>query len=120
MVNIPCDYCGRPVSTIVDSEGNCSCVDCYKQFDTCIMCCNGNTCAFETDPSPIPKVVTQTMRQGPMVMQTQVKNPERVKQFCFPCKCFNQDELLCGKEDRWCSSYNEITPRFRQQRFETI
>ena len=116
MVKIPCDYCGNPASTVVDSEGNCSCVACYQKFYTCAMCENGHSCPFETDPSPIPKVVMRQVRQGNMVMQTQVKNPERVKMFCFPCPCFDQDDLFCCAEEHWCHNYKEINPRLRDQR----
>ena len=119
MVKIPCDYCGNPASTVVDSEGNCSCVGCYQQFYTCRMCEMGSFCPFETDPSPIPKVVMQQVRQGNMVMQTQIKNPERVKQFCFPCICFDQEDLYCKCEDGWCKSYHEIYPPFRDSRLGT-
>ena len=118
MVNIPCDYCGRPASTVVDTEDNCSCVNCYKQFYTCAMCENASKCEFETNPSPLPKVVQQTVRQGPMIMTTQVKNPERIREFCHICQCWNTSEQFCGREDNWCPNYIEITPRFRQERLK--
>lgn len=119
MVNIPCDYCANPVSTVVDDAGNCSCVNCYRQFYTCTMCENACVCEFENNPSPIPRQVQQTVQRGSMVMSTVIRNPERVKQFCFPCKCFNQDDLICLREDGWCKSYTEITPRFRQERLNS-
>lgn len=118
MVDIPCDYCGCPASSVVDEAGNCSCMNCFKQFYTCAMCENAQYCAFEQDPSPLPRQVQQTIQRGPMIMQTTVKNPERVKQFCFPCKCFDQDELICLRIDGWCKSYVETAPRFRQERLD--
>lgn len=114
-----CDYCGRPDSATLISEGAWMCATCFSYCNTCTMCETAQFCPFETDPSPLPKVVLQTTQRGPMTVQTQVKNPARVQQFCFPCKCFNQDELYCRREEGWCKSYEEITPRFRQQRFET-
>lgn len=117
-VNIPCDYCGRSVSSIVDQEGNCSCVECYQRFYTCYMCDHAVTCEFENNPSPIPKQIQQTVQRGPMIMQTVIKNPDRVKAFCFPCKCFDQDELICLREDNWCKNYKENAPRFRQERLK--
>lgn len=116
MVNIPCDYCGRPASTVVDSEGNCSCVNCYQQFYTCAMCIHAHECEFETNPSPLPKVVFQTIRRGPAVIQTQVKNPQRIEEFCHKCFCWNTEESICGKEDNWCKKYHEVYPPFRDQR----
>lgn len=108
MVRIPCDYCGNPASTIVDSEGNCSCVSCYQKFYTCEMCIKVYGCEFETNPSPIPKVVAQTIRRGPAIMQTQVRNPQRVAEFCHKCQCWNNEESFCGREDGWCKNYHEV------------
>ena len=116
MVNTPCNYCGKPASTVVDSEGNCSCVNCYQQFYTCRMCENGSMCEFETNPSPLPKVVVQTIRQGPVTMQTQVKNPQRIEEFCQKCLCWNSEENYCGKEDGWCKKYHEVYPAYREPR----
>ena len=120
MVNIPCDYCGSPVSTIVDTECNCSCVNCYQQFYTCRACEMGSICEFETNPSSLPKVVSQTIRQGPAVLQTQVKNPQRIEEFCHKCLCWNTDEGYCGKEDLLCKKYHEIHPTYREPRPENI
>lgn len=115
-----CDYCGRLGSADVITEDAYICRDCYSKHDTCALCENGYICSFETDPSPLPKVVMQTIRRGNMTMQTQVKNPERFQAFCLKCECFNKEENICGKEDSWCKNYKEITPRFRQKRFENI
>lgn len=119
MVNIPCDYCGNPASTVVDSEGNCSCVNCYQQFYTCRMCTNAYNCEFETNPSDIPKVIQQTSRQGPAIITQTVKNPARIREFCHPCKCWDTSDGICLREDNWCKSYTEITPRFREERLNS-
>lgn len=116
MVHIPCDYCGNPASTVVDSEGNCSCVNCCQKFYTCIMCTKVHECEFETNPSPLPKVVMQTIRRGPAVMQTQVRNPQRIAEFCHKCQCWNSEEEFCAREDGWCKNYSEINPRLRKER----
>ena len=114
-----CDYCGSLVPPFVINEDALVCMNCCKSFTTCRMCEKVYECPFETDPSPLPKVILQTMQQGPMTVQTQVRNPERVKQFCFPCECFDKEDLICRREDGWCPSYTEITPRFRQKRCES-
>ena len=116
MAKFSCDYCGRPNAPVVDDAGNCSCVECCNTFYTCRLCENIFQCEFENNPSPLPRQVQQTIQRGPMTMQTVIKNPERVKQFCFPCKCFDQDDLLCRREENYCKNYIEMTPRFRQER----
>ena len=119
MEDTRCDYCGSPLKPFVINENALACMNCLQSFNTCRMCSESQTCAFETDPSPLPKVVVQTIRQGPAVLQMQVKNPERVKLFCFPCKCFDQDDLFCRREEGWCREYNEITPPLRDQRINS-
>ena len=109
-----CDVCGNPAQAAVISNERLYCQRCAALFDTCSLCLNSVGCEFETNPSPLPKVVVQTIRQGAVTMQQQIKNPERIKQFCFPCKCFDQDDLICRREERWCPNYNEYIPPSRQ------
>lgn len=109
-----CNYCGQGPGKIINPVGEddyrLMCPRCAQALNTCNFCTNAVTCAFESDPSPIPKQVAQTIRQGNMTMQTVIRNPERVKAFCFDCTCFNEEELLCRRENGWCSSYNEYIP----------
>ena len=78
------------------------------------MCIKGGECEFETNPSPLPKQIPYTVRQGNMMIQTVIPNPERVKLFCFPCGCFDEENLYCCKQDGYCAKYNEIQPSSRQ------
>jgi hypothetical protein len=114
--DIVCNYCGRQLPPFVISDDALVCMNCYQQFYTCRMCEMGHLCEFETNPSPSPKVVFQTIRQGPMVIQHQVKNPQRVEQFCHKCLCWNTEKGYCGKEDGWCKKYHELRPPYREQR----
>jgi hypothetical protein len=107
---VKCDYCGRQVQPVVITEGRGACIECAKYFGTCYMCRNCSACQFENNPSPLPKVVSRTIQRGNAVIQTQVRNPERVKQFCFPCKCFDMDDLICRRQENWCSNYDEYIP----------
>lgn len=109
MANIPCDYCGNPASSIINEDNlKCMCAQCFSMTKTCAMCVEGGKCAFETDPSPLPKQVQKTIRQGNMVLQTVVKNPDRIRETCqFGCICFHE-EFGCLKENGTCGNYKEV------------
>lgn len=109
-----CDLCGQPYigPDIIHFKNGESiyitCQQCQSQMGTCAMCTHGNECKFETDPSPIPAVVNKVVRQGNMTMQTQVKNPERIKITCESgCPCWDP-EAECCKEFSTCGNYNFI------------
>lgn len=98
-----CDMCGSlmlaPGFVESDAEGKVHiyCHRCNQLFSTCQLCDNVAKCEFETNPDPMPKVVMKTVRQGNMVMQTQVRNEERMKKICPSCSCWS-DEFGCLKE----------------------
>ena len=112
-----CDICGQPLlgTTYVeyDDEGECHqyCERCHQAFNTCQLCPSFQKCEFMTNPDPMPQVVMKTVRQGNMMMQTQVKNEERVQKFCPSCCCWNENhgcmkEFNVGcinKQDFWTS-----------------
>ena len=73
-----------------------------------VPCKEAHICDFETNSSSLPKQVQQTSRQGNMVMQTVVKNPERIRITCEKgCKCWS-DEFGCLKQNGICSNYEEV------------
>lgn len=94
-----CSICRRYIlpSGVVYSNGNIYCADCASKLLSCAFCVRCHVCEFETNPDPMPKVIIQTMQQGTMRMQQQVKNPERIKKFCTDCKCYSEDSG-CLKE----------------------
>ena len=100
-----CDICGQPVfitNGAIDAEtNNIFHIHCAKMLYTCQTCSLANVCEFETNPDPMPKVVMQTIRQGNMVMQTQIRNPSRIEKFCKNCECFSQG-FGCFKENGCC------------------
>ena len=86
-----CDICGSPILKggnlyLEDSDatlkiicGNCS------QLPKCRLCTHINQCAFE------PPFVMQTIQQGNMIMQQQVRNQKRVELTCGKgCPCYHQ------------------------------
>lgn len=115
-----CDYCGQAPMELLDTEGTQYCVRCYKKCNTCLMCVHGSKCEFETNPSPLPKQVQKTIRQGNMVAQTVIKNPDRIRELCqFSCPCFDED-FGCFKENGICGNYQEIEPPYKAQRLEEL
>lgn len=103
-----CDICHKPTLDIIvePSMHKLICFDCYSKLSTCFGCKHGQYCAFEQDPSPIPKITVQTIRQGNMVGQIQIKNPERIKICCTGCPCYKNDK--CERDNLYCSAYNFI------------
>lgn len=111
-----CEICGYPMELVgsfleQDSEGEWHqyCARCAELLKTCQACFA--PCEFETNPDPMPKFVMKTVRQGNMMMQTQVKNEERVQKFCSSCCCWDENhgcmkEFNVGcinKQDFWTS-----------------
>lgn len=109
---IPCDICGQPLlgSTYVeyDGEGNLLqyCKRCHQLFNTCQLCEHAIVCEFETNLDPMPKVVMKTVRQGNMMMQTQVKNEERVRKFCPTCACYDENHGCMKEFNTGCYKQN--------------
>ena len=103
-----CAICHQPVYTtngVIDPlEGDNYRIlhrECAKALNTCQTCANSHICEFDTNPDPMPKIVMQTVRQGNMTMQTQVRNPSRVEKFCKECFCFDPN-FGCFKENNCC------------------
>ena len=106
MENLQCSYCGSPNPPVVNQEGTeFYCVRCFNLFGTCAMCVHAEICPFETDPSPLPKVVVVQEQRGNMRIQQQIMNPERVNETCRKsCPCFSE-EFACLKQNGTCSNY---------------
>lgn len=101
---INCELCNNLMlpnaAFIVPTNGayRTLCGKCAANLTHCVYCRQNNLCEFETNADSSPKVILQEQRQGNMVMQTQIKNPERVKKFCYSCSCWNTEEEVCFKE----------------------
>jgi hypothetical protein len=107
---IDCEVCGQtilPKQAIFLMKPNSAdytlgCPNCFEVLRTCQGCVKGTQCAFETDPNPMPKVVIKTVKQGNMVAQTQVRNEEREKLFCYNCGCWDAEDKICNRTDSLC------------------
>lgn len=107
-----CDICHRQIhhtEVIYDSKSNkIVCSDCCNRLSTCDNCHNGNICLFETDPSPLPKQIQKQIRQGNMIGQTIIKNPDRIRETCQKgCPCWNTETESCNKQLRYCANIQE-------------
>ena len=111
----PCVLCGNHMSKdnqfidITEPDNMIIyCGNCKQHISHCPTCVNVKECRFETDPSPLPKVVQREIRQGNMISVTQVMNPERIRQTCQNgCLCFSE-EFGCSRQINYCGNYKFI------------
>ena len=101
-----CENCGNKTLEVIIDSGHIHCPNCHVTLSTCAGCIHGQHCQFEENPSPIPKVIMKTVRQGNAIMQTQVKNPERIAICCEGCHCYQENE--CMRQFQICSTYQFI------------
>ena len=102
-----CSICGsvileKGILEEDDGKWHLLCGRCLSAPDCQI--CGNQYCAFQQDQScQEPPYVMREMRQGNMIMQTQVMNPKRIEATCRKdCPCFNEDGLdngtFCGRQ----------------------
>jgi hypothetical protein len=111
-MTMQCETCGRPTEQQVlcpDGDNwHILCPNCASQLNTCAFCKKVNGCAFETDPSPLPKRVQKQFRQGNMITVTEVINPERVRQTCEKgCDCFDA-KFGCMRQFYYCERMDHV------------
>ena len=107
-----CETCGRPTDQqILCLDGDVwhiLCPNCASQLNSCSFCKKVNTCLFETDPSPLPKMIQKQIRQGPMISVTTEKNPERIRQTCEKgCDCFDPN-FDCLRQFHYCERIDHV------------
>ena len=99
------EYPGKPAVLIMKEEDGEQvfdmgiCLGCQSKLHTCATCEFCMDCSFETDPSPLEKIVTQQIQQGNVTTVTQVMNPERVAITCQKnCPCWSEN-FSCSKQN---------------------
>ena len=107
-----CKTCGRPTDQqVLCHDGDIwhiLCPNCASQLNSCSFCKKVNICLFETDPSPLPKMIQKQIRQGPMISVTTEKNPERIRQTCEKgCDCFNPN-FDCMRQFHYCERIDHV------------
>ena len=107
-----CGICGKklPKGEVIDATNPADvfyiCPSCEQLLGTCNTCEKARKCSFNSDPSTLPKIIPQTIRQGNTVMQTQVRNPERVKITCAKnCACYHAEMGCLREESQCCDKY---------------
>lgn len=107
-----CELCNnitlKPIFTPEGENWHCYCSKCAETISGCRFCRLGSTCAFETDPDPLPKTITQQSRTPFGIQQTQTKNPARIEKFCSSCPCYNAEEKICYKQFGFCNHIDHI------------
>ena len=111
----PCALCGNHmpkgtqfIDVTIPGKTIIYCGNCKQHISHCPTCVNGKECRFETDPSPLPKIVQQEIRQGNMISVTTVRNPERIRETCQNgCPCFDT-EFGCSRQINYCGNYKFI------------
>lgn len=107
-----CQFCGKVVVglPIIYNSKIKLCQECANKTGICFTCNCGDQCDFKTNPSNIPPIITQNIRQGNMQVTQQVKNPERIKITCAAgCKCYSEKMNCCQKEiNNFCSNWKFI------------
>jgi hypothetical protein len=108
---LTCAVCGQP---ILDGGAfwygtDPVCKNCNATRNNCQSCVRRNQCAFETDPSPVPKMIQQTVRQGNMVSSFLAKNPERIALTCVnqKCPCY-AGENACSRDLGSCAQWEWV------------
>lgn len=109
---ICCGVCNSAIipsksAIIMDNSTTYICDNCRLALSSCIGCKNGQSCAFENDPRP-DKYIPKSIRQGNTIIQTQIPNPEIIRETCQKdCKCFSQ-ENGCLRQNNCCGNYQLI------------
>lgn len=113
MIVHKCSRCGRNGARVL-SDNKFFCSECAELFGTCAMCIHSKKCNFNSNPAPIPKIITQRIRQetemGIMEQIIQVPNPKRIKAFCIEGKCIccdQKEKPHCMRQFGICESYKE-------------
>jgi hypothetical protein len=106
-----CKICGRPILSGATYDMNTLetfCAECSSKYGTCALCAKAQYCAFQEDPNPLPKQVLKTFQKGPMVVQQQIPNPDRIAATCAQsCSCYSQ-ELGCLRQYGNCNKFETI------------
>lgn len=117
-----CETCNNitlnPTWTQDGDTWRCYCSKCAEELNTCRFCRLGLICAFETDPDPLPKIITQQQRSPFGIQQTQTRNPAREEKFCMTCRCWSTDLQVCGKQLNYCCHLDHIFEEKKEEKEE--
>ena len=106
-----CALCHAYTLNPIIENGKYLCQKCAEAIETCAGCEASQHCKFEEDPSPLPKIVQKQFRQGNSIFQTTVKNPDRIRELCHTCKCWDTKLNDCGRNSNWCGQHSLYAPK---------
>lgn len=98
-----CGICGQlflpPVTYVIEDEKIITaCGACSTGLSTCRTCTNAKYCDFQQNPIALPQMVQVTQRQGNMVVQQTITNPERIAATCkVNCPCWDSTDEVCNR-----------------------
>ena len=103
---INCSKCGGPLHrshAVATPDGRILCEKCsHSSCNTCKY----SQCAFLEDKT-LPDTIIETKQNGPMTIQQQVMNPEKIRKHCLSCRCFSE-EFGCFKQYHCCDKYENV------------
>lgn len=101
-----CEICGNIIlEGGVFDNGKLYCNNCGHELGYCSTCRHVQICTFETDPSPVPKTINQSVRQGNIMSSFTAKNPSRIEITCKKgCGCWS-DDFGCLREINSCDKW---------------
>lgn len=112
-ISISCEICGAelpPLAALIDlcPDGmHTICPRCDRLMSTCQLCDTAATCDFESNPIDLPKTIQKQIRQGNMVMMTEIKNPDRIRETCLVnCPCFSQENGCLREFNSQCTKFH--------------
>ena len=116
---IKCRICGQQFNNSdliifeINKQHLIVCNNCSQYIGACNSCVHQSECSFKADHSE-PQFVRQTVRQGMMTMQQQVKNPYLVEKHCMNCICSYGYQGDCCKDNN-CGCKNwQVIPELLQ------
>lgn len=111
---IKCEICGKELRTTeqildrVEDKFHVICDSCLHFMGSCHTCDNATDCDFESNPSPLPKIIQKQVRQGNMIASMPVRNPERVAITCKKgCPCWIDNHCSREENNQTCKNYKQ-------------
>lgn len=107
---VKCNICNREIdknhTTYFLSENLLLCESCAPQLHTCRGCANREYCAVENNVQNIPPtIVNNIQKDGRIVQQIEMVNPELFKTYCPTCNCSTNDTQCGRKITQYCDNW---------------
>lgn len=109
-IKYQCSLCGKQLyhKEVFFYNDKPFCPKCIEKLSGCAGCKFSGNCAFEEDPSPIPKLIQQQVRVPQGIAVKQVMNPKRIEITCAKgCSCFSKENNDCNRNNQWCKEHIE-------------